>query len=290
MGMNWIKKIGIFFSKFRSKYRISLRNPHDDREVWYIYLSPLKMFTAVLAVLLLIFTLSVTVLAWTPILDYMPGKAGYRSRTLLIQSNLKLDSLENQLSLWSNYYNNLVRIMDGQAPVSMAETVARDTVRAAAIDIPRIPEDSVLRAQMESTGPYRLQSATAARSGQYADLFPPTAGIILTRFNPQAGQLGVDIATTAENQPVMSVMEGTVIAAAWSPIEGNLIYILHPGNIISAYLNNARLTKKAGDRVYSGEVIAFTGVSTARRDDQGYIQFQLWINGTPVDPENYILF
>jgi murein DD-endopeptidase MepM/ murein hydrolase activator NlpD len=284
-----IKNIWTFFARFRSKYRVSLRDPHDDRETWYIYLSPQNIFTALLAVILLIFIAAVTVVAWTPVLDYMPGQAGYRSRTMLIQSNMRLDSLEQRLSLWNNYYNNLVRIMDGQAPVSPDELVARDTV-SAVDDIPRIPEDSVLRAQMEGTGPYRLQTGSASRGGRsYADLFPPTKGLILTRFNPRAGQLGVDIAT-AENQPVMAVMEGTVIAASWSPTEGNIIYILHPGNLISAYLHNARLTKKAGDRVYSGEVIAFSGASTARGDDQGYIQFQLWINGTPVDPENYILF
>jgi murein DD-endopeptidase MepM/ murein hydrolase activator NlpD len=288
--MNWIKKIRAFFPKFRSKYKVSLRDPHNFREVWYIYLSPLNVFTVLVAVILLIFTLAVTVLAWTPILDYMPGKAGYRSRTLLIQSNIRLDSLEHQLALQNNYYNNLVRIMDGQPPVSMDELTARDTVRAAATDIPRIPEDSVLRRQMEEAGPYRLQSGAASRNeGKYTDLFPPTAGVILSKFNPREGRLGVDIAA-AENQPVMSIMEGTVIASSWSPTEGNLIYILHPGNLISAYLNNARLTKKAGEKVYSGEVIAFTGASTARGDDQGHIQFQLWINGTPVDPENYILF
>ncbi len=288
--MKFLKRIGTFFSTFRSKYRVSLRDPHNDREAWYMYLSPLNVFTVLVAVILLIFTLAVMVLAWTPVLDHLPGKAGYRSRTLLIQSNMKLDSLEYQLSLWDNYYNNLVRIMDGREPVSMDESARRDTVRAAATDIPRIPEDSVLRAQMEAAGPYQLQAGSASRGERaYTDLFSPTAGVILTRFNPRAGQLGVDIAT-AENQPVMSVMEGTVIAATWSPTEGNQIYILHPGNIISAYLNNARLTKEAGERVYSGEVIAFTGTSTASRDDQGYIQFQLWINGTPVDPENYILF
>lgn len=285
--MKWIKNAGTFFATFRSKYRVSFRDPHDDRETWYIYLSPLNVVSVLLAVLLLVFIAAVLVLAWTPVLDHLPGKMGYRSRTLLIQSNMTLDSLEHQLVLWDNYHANLVRIMDGQPSVSLDELVARDTVQAAAVDVPRVAEDSVLRAQIEGEGPYRL--ATAGGGGGYSDLFPPTAGVILTRFDPQGGQLGVDIAA-AENQPVLSVLEGTVIAANWSPAEGNVIYILHPGGILSAYLHTARATKKAGERVYSGEVIAFTGASTASGDDQGYIEFQLWIDGTPVDPANYILF
>lgn len=255
-----------------------------------MYLSSFNVFTVILALLLVIFIIATMVMAWTPVMDYLPGKPGYRSRTMLIQSNMKLDSLEHQLSLWNNYYDNLVRIMDGQPPVSLDQLTARDTVQAAPTDIPRIPQDSVLRAQMENPGAYQLQTAASGRSGPtYTDLFPPITGVIRTKFDPRAGQLGVDIAT-AENLPVMSVMEGTVIAANWSPSEGYIIYILHPGNIISAYLNTARLTKKAGDRVYSGEVIGFTGASATQQNDAGFIQFQLWINGTPVDPENYMVF
>lgn len=287
--MKFFKRLGFFFSNFRSKYRISFRNPHNDREVWHIYLSPLNIFTAAIALIMVLFVAVATIIAFTPALDFIPGYPGNKTRNLLIENNMRLDSLERELNVWNNYYENLGRIMDGKAPLMPGQT-AQDTLLAQNTDIPRIEEDSILRSQMEGKGPYSLQSSVPARTlSNYVEFYPPVKGILQRKFDPKNGQLGVNI-TTGENLPVMAVADGTVISASWNPADGSVMYLLHPGNIISAYLHTARLTKKAGDRVYSGEVIAFTGTSLASQADKGYIEVQLWINGTPVDPENYIVF
>ncbi len=77
------------------------------------------------------------------------------------------------------------------------------------------------------------------------------------------------------------MMEGVIVNTFWAPADGYALYILHPNNIISACLQLAQLTKKTGDRLYSGEVVGFSSQFT---------EVQLWIDGTPVDPENYMIF
>lgn len=287
--MKFFKRIGYILSNFRSKYKISVRNPHNDKEVWYIYLSPLNIFTATVAFIVVVFTIIMTTVTFTPIMDYIPGYPGNKTRNMLIENNMRLDSLEHQLNLWNNYYDNVVRIMDGKAPL-VAGTNTPDTTLAQVADIPKVEEDSILRMQMENNGIYKLQSGAAGKgSKNYTEMLAPIKGLVKGKFDPKAGNFGINIAT-GENQPVMSVMEGTVIYSSWSPTEGNVIYVLHPGNIVSAYLHNARLMKKTGDRVSSGEVIAFTGSSLNDKTDKGFIEFQLWYNGSPVNPENYIVF
>ncbi|MCD8186169.1 MAG: M23 family metallopeptidase [Rikenellaceae bacterium] len=278
-----------FFRAFRTKVRISARDSHNDREKWYIFLSPLNILTALFSLVVVLFVVMISIVAFSPALDFVPGYQGNHARNLLIEYNMKLDSLENQLVLWNNCYENLTRIMDGRASQSTPNPEL-DSASLERVEIPLIPEDSVLRSQIEGSGPYALnpQAPTTEHSG-FQGLYPPVKGVVRAGFDPRAGQYGTDVAV-AENQPVMAILEGVVIYAGWSPTQGGVIHILHPGNMISAYLHNASLTKKTGDRVYSGEVVAFTGSSLENETDAGFTEIQLWINGTPVDPENYMIF
>ena len=286
--MKLFHKISAFFRHFRTRFRISARDPRNDKEKWYIFLSPLNAVVALMALVVVFFVAVISVVVFTPVMDTLPGYPGNRSRNLLIEYNLKLDSLENQFLVWSSYYENLTRIMDGKAPV-VTEFPTVDSSLLHRSDIPRIGADSALRSQLEGDGPYGLQQASAGRGNSYPEMFPPVKGVVKAKFDPRAGRIGTSIAVT-ENQPVMALMDGVVVNASWTPTEGNVIHILYPGNILSAYLHNASLTKKTGDRVYSGEVVAFTGNSTGAGENSGHTEIQLWINGTPVDPENYMFF
>jgi murein DD-endopeptidase MepM/ murein hydrolase activator NlpD len=286
--MKLFAPIAAFFRNLRTRLRISVRDPHDDRERWYIFLSPLNVLTALVALVVVLGVAALSIVAFTPALDLVPGYQGSKARGELIRYNLRLDSLETRLAQWNDYYENLTRIMDGQPPLGVEISVP-DSLSTPAANVARIPEDSILRRQLEGTGPYGLQHAVAARGNDYPEMYPPVKGVVIRKFDPKNSRYGTDVATTAD-QPVMALMDGTVINAGWTPTEGYLIYILHPGGFLSAILQNARLTKKTGDRVYSGEVVAFTGSAIASAVDAGYTQVQLWINGTPVDPENYMIF
>jgi murein DD-endopeptidase MepM/ murein hydrolase activator NlpD len=280
--------IASFFRNLRTRQRISVRDPHNGRENWYIFLSPLNVLTALVALVVVLFVGILSIIAFTPALDLVPGYQGIRARNELIRYTLRLDSLEGRLTLWNDYYENLTRIMDGKAPLAQ-EDPTPDSLVSERSDIARIPEDDALRRQMEGAGPYGLQQAAAGRGNEYPEMYPPVKGVVVHKFDPKGGRYGVDIAT-AENQPVMALMDGTVINAVWTPTEGYIIHILHPGGFLSAVLHNASLTKKTGDRVYSGEVVAYTGSAVASGADAGYAEVQLWVNGVPVDPENYMIF
>ncbi len=269
-----------FFRDFRKKTRISAHDPHGGQERWYIFLSPLNILTALLALVVVLFVTVVTIVAFTPVLDLIPGYPGNRTRNLLIEYNMKLDSLENELLSWDRYHENLTRIMDGQAPLTAADPQPDSARSEERGDIPRIPEDTELRAQMEGTGPYALQPTATDHANLYPEMYPPVKGVVISKFDPRAGRFGTNIAGT-ENQPVMAMLEGVVINASWTPEDGYALYILHPDNLISACLHNASLTKKTGDRVYSGEVVGFSS---------SFTEVQIWMDGTPVDPENYLIF
>lgn len=155
-----------------------------------------------------------------------------------------------------------------------------------------IAEDSLLRAQMETPGsPYSLYDPDAARKNLRSamELFAPVKGVVTARFSPIDNRFGVSLATTS-NQQVMAVMDGTVISAPWTPEDGFVLYVQHANNMISVYRHNVSVLKKAGDRVSSGEIIGYTGGENAPGQDKNLFEFELWHNGTPVDPQGYIVF
>lgn len=281
-----------FIRNLREKHRLSLRNQHNDSEVWYMHISPLNVVSGFLALVLVLFIIILTTVAYTPILDLIPGYPGNRSRELLTENIMRLDSMERELINLQIYSENVALIMEGKTPIMRNVQQSGDSMRSAKPEVVNpTADDSVLRAQIEGDGIYRLNDPVSVRKNirSNMELITPVKGVINTHFNPKRNQYGVGVAT-AGNQQVMSVETGTVVLNSWSPEDGYIIQIQHPNNLISVYKHNAQVLKPTGSRVKSGEVIGYTGEGLSGEGGKEMFEFELWHNGSPVDPEGYIVF
>ena len=54
--------------------------------------------------------------------------------------------------------------------------------------------------------------------------------------------------------------------------------------------DNNEVIRKVGDRVRSGEIIGYTGSTQPDAAKKNLFEIELWHNGTPVDPQSYIVF
>jgi murein DD-endopeptidase MepM/ murein hydrolase activator NlpD len=70
---------------------------------------------------------------------------------------------------------------------------------------------------------------------------------------------------------------------------GYVIQIQHENNLVSVYKHNAELLKKIGSRVKAGEAIAIVG-NSGELTTGPHLHFELWYNGTPVNPQDYVVF
>ena len=102
-------------------------------------------------------------------------------------------------------------------------------------------------------------------------------------------QFGISM-ITSPNESVVSVLEGTVVYAAFTFDFGWVIQIQHDDNYVSIYKNNTQLLKKVGDAVRAGESIALTGEATAGKKTGTQFYFELWKQGKPINPEEVIIF
>ena len=58
---------------------------------------------------------------------------------------------------------------------------------------------------------------------------------------------------------------------------------------MSVFKHNGRLVKKTGEHVKTGEMIAQVG-NTGTLSKGYHMHFELWYNGMPINPEDFISF
>ena len=121
-----------------------------------------------------------------------------------------------------------------------------------------------------------------------AMFYRPVKGMVSSAFNPKEKHYAIDIATTP-NESVLTTMKGTVIFTGFDPNAGYVIQLQHPNGFVSVYKHNAKLLKSQGDVVSAGEVIALAG-NTGSLSTGVHLHFELWLDGKPVDPSEYINF
>lgn len=290
--INSFRWIADRWRSFFRKRRLSMRNATDNQEEWHTHISPAGIFAAFVAFVLLIFVLVLTFVAYSPVLELLPGyrSEADKSRENIIRNIMRLDSMERMMNDMLTYNHNIALIMEGKTPVVASRTQS-DSLRIDKRLVAPNAEDSVLRAQMEGDGAYSLERSVNARPPmrEAIEMATPVEGIITERFDLKQGRFGISIAAAPEAQ-VASADEGTVVLSLWTPETGYIIEVQHAGNLLSVYRNLSQSLVTPGQRVRRGEVIGTNTEALADAGDAKILTFELWNNGKPVDPEGYIVF
>lgn len=289
--MDFLRKIRFWWRGFFRKRRFSMLNATDNSEEWHLHLSPASIIAGLVSFVLLLFILILSLVAYTPVLEFLPGyrTEADRSRENLVQNIIRLDSMERMMNQMMTYNQNIALIMEGKTPV-MRTIASSDSSRLSKVLVMPSHEDSLLRAQMEGDGPYSLsasrnESRRALRESM--ELLAPVEGFLTEKFDVADGRLGVGIVATAD-APVSAIERGTVIQSLWSPESGYTIIIQHANNLLSVYRNLSQSLVTTGQAVRGGEQIGYNAEPV--NGEVRLFGFELWNNGKPVNPESYIVF
>lgn len=246
----------------------------------------------VTAITVIVVTISVIfcIIAFTPVRALIPGYPDARTKHDAIQNAIRIDSLENVITKWELYSENLRRVVDGQEPLKIDSLMeVRRSAASTAADMKEIAQkDSLLRKEVADEDRFDIKSnssRTLPIEGMH--FFTPLKGVVSQGYDKVLHPY-IDI-TAPGNSVVMSVLDGTVISDGWTDTEGYTIRIQHEGDIISVYKHNQKLMKKTGDKVTAGTPIAILG-GTGSLSDGEHLHFELWHKGEAVDPTKYISF
>ena len=98
---------------------------------------------------------------------------------------------------------------------------------------------------------------------------------------------GVDFATGGAKVPTYAAADGKVVIAGWSESAGNWVVIDHGGGLVTKYMHHSSLTVRPNQTVKKGQQIGVTG--NTGYSSGVHLHFQVEVNGTAVDPMDYLL-
>lgn len=288
-----------FWNHLTDKRQLSMRDRSSDEVHWRVNLSPMGLAGIAVSIVAIIFGVVLLLVAYTSVLDVFPS---FRTKseamhTELVASIMRLDSMERHMNEILAYNEAVAEIMGGSTP-TLHSTVMTDTIRYDKSRILPTRADSLLRRALESTsGDYSLANTQPLQS-EAAMFSSPMRGTITRTFDAPESSYDIAILSIDGDDSVMAVENGTVIASERTSDGLNSVTIQHSGGYISVYKQLGEVLVRKGQTLQSGAVIGrLTPSEGGASDDVANadahtreLAFELWRDGTAVDPQRYILF
>lgn len=279
------------FKKLTNRYRIVILNEKSFEERLAFALTPVNLLLLFGSVFMVFFLLMFLLFRSTPLREYVVDNNGMHYSPELGAALQKVDSLEHLLQAQEDYLANLNSILNGGAgrfEVKRAvDEKELETVKSQEVELFELtPEDSMLRVEVESN----MRGGFGNTRGSTPQLvfYPPIQGIITRGFDAGTEHFAVDVVTKAD-AGVKATLDGTVIFTDWSAGTGHVIVLQHADNLISVYKHNSSVLKNLGNFVRAGEVIAIVG-NSGELTQGPHLHFELWQDGRPVNPEQFVAF
>ena len=293
-----LKKIKKAWSAIRRNWRVNHRLVITDESthahIFEMLLTPRRLFVVITTSAFILIFLTTMLIAFTPLRVYVPGYTNPDEYRLYKKMAYRVDSLENALSQNQQYLDNFYNVLNGIIPTENTDETTEkvaphqkendENVKSALQEIETKAGQialKILDKNVKTTVPLKEKKSLSSIT-----LSPPVLGVVYKPFSMAEKHYGIDI-KNEKGTPISSVADGVVLYIGYTPKEGNIIMIQHAGDIISIYKCAETILKKRGDKVKIGELIATMG-NTGTESKQMHLHFELWFNGIPINPIEYM--
>jgi len=278
-----------FFKKLFNDYKVVISSEDTFEERLAFKASKINVFVLILVYSVILISFTISVVFFTQLRELVPG---YSSSDLLSRSiylTQKTDSLERQIELNNKFYKSIEDVLSGKTD----EFIERENIPIDSslneknfLSISPNSEDSILRSYVENQDKFNLTKNELVIENKM--FFSPIKGDITQAFNFEENHFAIDIAADI-GTPVKSILDGKILFSEWSVDTGHVIIVDHGDNIVSVYKHNSKSLKEQNDFVQAGEVIAYSG-NQGSLSSGPHLHFELWKNGTPINPEPLLNF
>ena len=278
-----------FLKRIFNDYKVVISSEDTFEEKFSFKANKINALIIILVYSTILISFTISIVFFTQLREMVPG---YSSTDLLnraIYLTKKTDSLEQQIALNNKFYKSIEDVLSG----NIEEFVPRDELSLDSsltnsdfVTVSPNSQDSILRKYVENEDKFNLTNNELIIENKM--FFSPIKGEITQSFNFNENHFAIDIAADI-GTPVKSVLDGKIIFSEWSLETGYVVVIDHGENIISVYKHNSKILKEQNDFVQAGEVIAYSG-NQGNLSTGPHLHFELWKNGTPIDPEPLLNF
>ncbi len=276
-----------FFSVFSTKYNIQVLDVEHFENKANFRLSALQLFGFFVTTMTVLIILTIYLVAFTGLREYIPGYADQKSKQKLNELAIITDSLEEKVIANEKYIVNLQNVFTNK--LTKDEPLKKDTTKKYnEVKNEKSKEDSLLRQEVQDADRYNIEANKASAGMSNILFFTPLRGKIVQKFQPEKRNYGITL-TTQKDETVKSILDGTVLLTAWTPDDSYIMAVQHNDQLVSIYKHCSTVLKKEGDYIKAGGPIAFVAQTNGVIKDP-YILFELWYRGYPIDPTRFILF
>lgn len=262
--------------RLQDNYRLVVIDDDDLREVNTFKFNLLTLYILLSTMLVLTGLIAVGLIFFTPIKRMIPGFTMGSDNSEYIEMRRKVDELEELMQAQEAYNKGISNLLKGSG-------VANDAPAAATPDTEQAVTASPNRTSVNTAA---MQEARKTKELNQLAFASPVSGTVSAKFDPAIEHFGSDI-LAPKNTAIKSIMSGIVISAEWNVDGGNTVMVQHPRNLVSVYKHNSSLLVKTGDIVKAGQAVAIIG-NTGKLTNGPHLHLELWYNGFPINPENYI--
>lgn len=283
------KKRQLLLKKLFNKRRLVILNEDTFEETFSLKLNLMNVFVVVTLSAIFLISITTYIIAFTPLREYIPGYASTQLKKDALNLAIKSDSIQKSVEVNNLYIASIKKVLTGDleyAKLNKDSLIPSEKQVIDENDIATSKVEKELRNKVIQEDKYNVFENAKPKVNFV--LFPPAQGTIIENYNAKNNFLAVKIAL-ANNTPIKSVATGTVIFSEWTPSFGYVIILEHQEGILSVYKYAASATKKQGDTVKSGEVIALAGNSSSQ-EESIHLRFELWKDGFPINPTQFINF
>jgi murein DD-endopeptidase MepM/ murein hydrolase activator NlpD len=273
----------------RNKYRLVILNDNTFGERFSLRMSPLSLIVGILAITIVMASLVISMVAFTPLREYIPGYGSVEERKQLLNLEQTADSIEQVLKDREQYMNSILKVLNDSLEKKSGRPGKDTTGKYKKLDIEPSKADREFRSQYEDN----KNQVTAFNNPRLKGLselvfFTPVKGIVIEPYNAAEEHFGIDV-VTAQDEVIKTVLDGTVVFTGFSAQDGYVIQVQHSNNLTSIYKHCADILKKTGERIKSGDPIGVVG-NTGERSKGPHLHFELWYNGIPINPQDCVAF
>ena len=276
--------------KLKQRIRFVLLDEQSYEELSSTSLTRFQLLIRISSILLLISVFTATIIAYTPLREYIPGYSPPHLSKDLIHLSLKTDSLLAEIQLKEQKFRLVEKVLRGE---ELNDSIFHDTSAIVTINQDALvasQKDSLFRESIEREDRFNVLSQDDEKPLGLRNIafYSPLKGMISDQFDIQSEHYGIDI-VAPENEAIKACLQGTVVLSSWTTETGYTIAIQHENDLISFYKHNSVLLKEVGELVMPGDVIAIIG-NSGELSTGPHLHFEIWHSGKAINPEHHILF
>lgn len=257
--------------KHSENLRLVVMNEDTFKEKYSFSLNLRNTYILVSSVVLILFLIIFSLISYTPMKYLVPGYGDIENNSYVLKLNQYINTLESQMEIQEQYNVSLRKIILGNDTSVLVNNNNLNSIEGKRNNVKH---------------PSKNENDTSQIKIKNSPIKSPLEGKIVKKIDISSSHYGIDI-SGFKNSPIKSVLNGVVLFSDWSTETGNTIIVQHPNGMTSVYKHNSSLLKEIGDFVKQGEAIAIIG-NTGTLTDGPHLHFELWKNGIPINPLNYI--